>query len=370
MHLQHLQRAKRISNAAGISNIPTTAVGGAGIPTFQQLHMNAIQSIFPLLSTPKKIVVLAHYRPDGDAVGSVMGLTHYLRKLGHEVTPVVPSEVPPFLEWMPGVAELLNYEATPHPVLRALEAAELIFCLDLNDLKRTQGMEEALRAAKAPRVLIDHHMFPKDEFESGMSDPEKSSTCEMVYDFIQLHGGGEKIDLDIAACLYTGLLTDTGSFRYGATTASVHRMVADLKDRGLAHTEVHEAVFDTWTPAKMRFLGFVLSERMELLPKLNSGLIALSKADVYRFNLGTGDTEGLVNYPLSVLGIRFSTLITERAGEVRMSFRSKGDFDVNAFAREHFAGGGHFNASGGKSLLPFEETVAKFKTLLQQTYPV
>ena len=322
-----------------------------------------------MLAQPKNILVLAHYRPDGDAVGSVMGLTHYLRQGGHTVTPVVPSEVPPFLHWMPGAAEMLNYEATPHPVLRAIESADLIFCLDLNDLKRTQGMEEALRGAAAPRVLIDHHLFPKEEFQYGMSEPEKSSTCELVYDFIQLHGGGNTIDETIAACLYTGLMTDTGAFRFGNTTASVHRMVADLKDRGLHHTEVHEAVFDTWTPARMRFLGFVLSERMELFPKLNAGLIALSKADVYKFNLGTGDTEGLVNYPLSVQGIRFSTLITERAGEVRMSFRSKGDFDVNAFAREHFAGGGHFNASGGKSLLPFEETVQKFKTLLQQTYP-
>ena len=332
--------------------------------------MKPVQDIFPLLGQPKKILVLAHYRPDGDAVGSVLGLTHYLRRLGHEVTPAVPSEVPPFLHWMPGAGDLLSYEATPHPVLNAIKEAAIIFCLDLNDLKRTQGMEEALRAAPAPRVLIDHHLFPKeDEFACGLSEPEKSSTCELVYDFIQLHGGGEQIDETIAACLYTGLVTDTGAFRFPATTASVHRMVADLKDRGLAHTEVHEAVFDTWSEARMRFLGFVLSERMELFPKLKSGLIALSKEDAYRFNLGTGDTEGLVNYPLSVAGIRFSTLITERAGEVRMSFRSKGNFDVNAFARAHFAGGGHFNASGGKSLLSFEETVAKFKTLLQQTFP-
>lgn len=328
-----------------------------------------IAEIFPLLEAPRRIVIVTHYRPDGDAVGSSLGLTHYLRACGHDVTTVVPSEMPPFLGWLPGAEEVINYEARPHPVLNALAEAEVIFCLDLNDLSRTQTLETPLREATAPRVLIDHHMFPKDEFFCGTSLPEKSSTCEMVYDFIVEHGGQAKIDAVMAQCIYTGLLTDTGAFRFPATTASVHRVVADLKDRGLEHTPIHEAIFDTWTQSRMRFLGFALGERMEIFPKQKSGLIAISKRDAQLFNLGPGDTEGLVNYPLSIEGIRFSVLITERPTEVRMSFRSKGDFDVNEFARKHFNGGGHFNASGGKSNLTFAETVAKFKSLLNQYHP-
>ncbi|RYD51108.1 MAG: bifunctional oligoribonuclease/PAP phosphatase NrnA [Sphingobacteriales bacterium] len=328
-----------------------------------------ISEIFPQLAQPRRILIVTHYRPDGDAVGSLLGLTHYLRGRGHEVTPVVPSEVPAFLKWMPGTDTVLNYEAHPHPILAALKEAEIVFCLDLNDLARTQGLEQPLREATQPKVLIDHHMFPKPDFYCGMSIPEKSSTCEMVYDFIQEHGGGDSITLEAAQCLYTGLLTDTGAFRFPATTASVHRMVADLKDRGLQHTPIHEDVFDAWSFNRMRFLGFALSDRMEVFPKQKAGLIAISKKDAQLFNLGPGDTEGLVNYPLSISGIRFSVLITERPGEVRMSFRSKGDFDVNEFARLHFGGGGHFNASGGKSTLSFAETVAKFKALLNEHHP-
>lgn len=328
-----------------------------------------IREIFPQLSAPRKIFAVTHYRPDGDAIGSLLGLSHYLRSFGHTVTPVVPSEVPPFLKWLPGAEEILNYEDRPHPVLDALKDAEIIFCLDLNDLARTQGLEALIRESQVPKVLIDHHMFPKEEFFCGTSIPEKSSTCEMVYDFIQEHEGAENINPEIAQCLYTGLLTDTGAFRFPATTASVHRMVADLKDRGLEHTPVHEAVFDSWTMNRMRFLGFALADRMEILPKLKTGIIAISKRDAQLFNLGAGDTEGLVNYPLSISGIRFSALITERPNEVRMSFRSKGNFDVNEFARKNFNGGGHFNASGGKSNLSFSETVAKFKSLLNQYHP-
>ena len=322
-----------------------------------------------MLEKPRRVFIVAHYRPDGDAIGSLLGLTRYLRACGHTVTPVVPSEMPPFLGWLPDAKDVINYEAHPHPALNALKEAEVIFCLDLNDLARTQTMETPLRESTVPRVLIDHHLFPKDEFFCGTSLPEKSSTCEMVFDFITEHGGLDKIDAETAQCLYTGLLTDTGAFRFPATTASVHRMVAELKDRGLEHTPIHEAVFDSWTFNRMRFLGFALSDRLEVFPKLKTGLIAISKKDAQLFNLGPGDTEGLVNYPLSIEGIRFATLITERPNEVRMSFRSKGDFDVNTFARQNFNGGGHFNASGGKSTLSFAETVAKFKTLLNQFHP-
>jgi phosphoesterase RecJ-like protein len=212
-------------------------------------------------------------------------------------------------------------------------------------------------------------MFPQPVFQYGVSEPGKSSTCEMVYDFILLSDGAGLLDPTIATCLYTGAMTDTGSFRFSAATASVHRMVAHLMEAGLHHTRVHDEVYDAWSESRMRFLGYVLIEKMQLFPEYSAGLITLSKKDMQLFKVSTGDTEGVVNYPLSVRGIRFATLITERTDEVRLSFRSKGDFDVNAFARTHFSGGGHFNASGGRSSESFSETVARFTALLPEIHP-
>lgn len=331
--------------------------------------MKQIQDAFPLLQFPKKIFITTHHKPDGDAIGSMLGLYHYLVKKGHTVTPVSPSEVPDFLMWMPGIENVLNYEAESRKCQQALTDSEIVFCLDFNDFSRVKLLEPFLRDARQPKILIDHHMFPKPTWDYGMSIPEKSSTCEMVYDFINLYGDNALIDLNIAACLYTGVMTDTGSFRFPVTTASVHEMVADFKRRGLNHSSIHEEVYDSWSVNRMRFVGYMLIERMEIFPKWNAGLVAISKKDLQLFQLNTGDTEGLVNYPLSISGIRFATLITERSDEVKLSFRSKGDFDVNKFAREHFNGGGHFNASGGRSAASFSETIAKFKEILSDIHP-
>lgn len=331
--------------------------------------MRPIQDAFSLLQTPKKIFITTHHKPDGDAIGSMLALYHYLVKKEHTVIAVSPSEIPDFLAWLPGVELLLNYEAESKACVKALNEAEIIFCLDFNDYSRTKHLTQQLTDATQPKILIDHHLFPKPQWDYGMSIPEKSSTCEMVYDFINLNCDNELIDLDIAACLYTGLMTDTGSFRYPSTTATTHAMASDLKQKGLNHSIIHEHVNDSWSFRRMQFLGYILLEKMEVFPKLNSGLIALSRQDMKLFDVSSGDTEGLVNYPLNIAGIRFATLITERGDEVKMSFRSKGDFDVSAFAREHFHGGGHFNASGGRSNSSFSETVALFKKILSDIHP-
>ena len=331
--------------------------------------MRQIQDVFPLLQSPKHIFITTHHKPDGDAIGSMLGLYHYLTKKGHKVTPVSPGEIPDFLSWMPGVTAMYNYEFQPKEALEALKTADLIFCLDFNDFSRTKHLEQALADANQPKILIDHHLFPKPVWDYGMSIPEKSSTCEMVYDFINLCGDNALIDLDIAACLYTGVMTDTGSFKFPITSASVHAMVSDLKHRGLDHTRIHEEVYDSWSEDRMRFLGYVLIEKMEVFHKYNSALIALSRKDLNLFKTQNGDTEGLVNYPLSITGIKFATLITERTDEVKMSFRSKGDFDVSSFARQYFDGGGHFNASGGRTKTSFIETIAYFKKILSDIHP-
>ena len=331
--------------------------------------MLPIQEAFPLLETPKKIFITTHHKPDGDAIGSMLGLYHYLVKKGHEVTPVSPCELPDFLMWMPGVDYLLNYEAEPKLAQEALNDADLIFCVDFNDFSRTKHLTDLLAAATQPKILIDHHLMPAPVWDYGTSEPSKSSTAEMVYDFINLCGDNALIDNDIAECIYTGVLTDTGSFRFSITTAAVHSLIADLKNKGLEHSHIHEHIYDSWSASRMRFLGYVLLERMEIFPKYNAGLITLSKKELKLFNVQSGDTEGLVNYPLSIANVEFATLITERGDEVKLSFRSKGDFDVSSFAREHFEGGGHFNASGGRSKTSFNETVARFKEILSDIHP-
>ncbi|WP_345078022.1 DHH family phosphoesterase [Nemorincola caseinilytica] len=331
--------------------------------------MLPIHDALPLLKDPCKVFITTHHKPDGDAIGSMLALYHYLVGRGHTVTAVAPSEVPEFLRWMPGCNKLVNYEAQSDTAKNALKNADIIFGLDFNDFNRTKHLEQLVEELDKPKIMLDHHLFPKPQWTYGISMPEKSSTCEVVYDFINLCGDNALITKDIATCMYVGVMTDTGSFRFPATTASVHLMVADLMTRGIDHTRIHEEVYDSWSEGRMRFLGYVLIERMEIFRKYDAALITLSRKDMNLFNVQNGDTEGLVNYPLSIAGIRFATLITERSDEVKLSFRSKGNFDVSKFARLHFDGGGHFNASGGRSKMSFEETILHFKRILSDIHP-
>jgi phosphoesterase RecJ-like protein len=327
--------------------------------------MKDIRAFLPLLQEPKKIFITTHHKPDGDALGSTLGLYHYLIQQGHHPTVVSPSEVPDFLMWLPGIETVMNFESEPKKALKVLAEADLIFCLDFNSLSRIKTLEEPLAKATQPRILIDHHLRPDEPaFAYGMSEPEKSSTCEMVYDFIRIAGGEKYISNEVSQCLYTGLMTDTGSFRFPITTAAVHEMIADLKHRGLEHAIIHQHIYDSWSAERMRFLGYVLYEKMQIFPEQKVGIIALSLEDQHKFKIATGDTEGMVNYPLSIEDVTVAILITEKKDEVRMSFRSKGDIDVSTFAATHFSGGGHFNAAGGRSKDSLEVTLQKLKELL------
>lgn len=327
--------------------------------------MNSIADIIPILSTPKKIFITTHHKPDGDAIGSSLGLYHFLVQLGHQPVVVAPSDVPDFLQWMPGIGQVLNYEAEPKASLQQLASADLIFCLDFSRLDRVKSLEPHLRNAAQPKVLIDHHLNPELEvFQYGICNSDKSSTCEMVYDFIRFWHRSDLLNTDIMQCLYTGLVTDTGSFRYPATTASVHEMVADFKGKGFNHTVVHENVFDNDKESRLRLLGFALSERMELFPEHKLAIIHLSRQDLEKFHTGTGDTEGIVNFPLTIAGISISVLLTERKDEIKLSFRSRGNVDVSTFAQKNFNGGGHFNAAGGSSKENMETTLQRLKDLI------
>lgn len=308
-----------------------------------------------------------HQKPDGDAMGSALGLYHMLIQLGHSVTVISPTNWASFLNWMPSCKLVLDYEKETERCNKIIHEAEWIFCLDFNTLSRTRKMEDVLATAPGQRILIDHHQQPQTEvFSYGISNTEKSSTAEMVYDFITSSGHHNTINTEVGECLYAGVMTDTGSFRFPYTSASVHRMVADLKDKGLDHSAIHQALFDNFSETRLRFIGHVLINRMQVFYEYNTALIAIPAADLVKYDIKTGDTEGLVNYPLSIEGIRLAAIIIDRGEERKCSFRSKGDFDVNTFARTYFGGGGHFNAAGGQSKAPLEQVVADFVSAMKE----
>jgi bifunctional oligoribonuclease and PAP phosphatase NrnA len=329
--------------------------------------MKPVQEIFPLLTAPRKVVITTHQKPDPDAMGSSLGMYHFLTSLGHEVSIISPTNWATWLNWMPSSEVVIDYELTPDKAHDTLNKADWLFCLDFNIFSRTKHLTQKLYDFKGTKVLIDHHQQPDTaNFDYGISDTAKSSTAEMVYDFIVQSGHSDKINTPISECLYAGVMADTGSFRFASTTASVHHMVAFLKERGLEHSKVHENIYDNFLENRLRFMGHVLMNRMEVYYEYNTVLIAISKKDLLRFQIRTGDTEGLVNFPLSIQGIKLAGLVIDRDEERKWSFRSKGGFDTNTFARKYFNGGGHFNASGGRSLDSLEMTVEKFKTAMKE----
>ena len=329
--------------------------------------MKPISEIFGLIELPKKIVITFHQKPDADAMGSGLGLYHFLIQFGHSVTVISPTNWPAFLSWMPGARKVLDYEMQNDKATSVLKEAEWIFCLDFNVLNRAKKMESFLASFKGIKILIDHHQQPQTgAFDYGISDQNKSSTAEMVYDFIVTSGHSEKINNAVAECLYAGVMTDTGSFRFTSTSSSVHRMIAELKDKGLQHSQIHENLFDNFLEGRFRFFGNVLLNRMEVFYEYNTALIAIPQSDLIKYNVKTGDTEGLVNFPLSIKGIKLAAIIIDRGDERKSSFRSKGGFDVNTFARKYFNGGGHFNAAGGKNSEPLDEVVKKFKAAMKE----
>ena len=331
--------------------------------------MKTISEIFPQLSETRNIAITMHQKPDPDAMGSALGLYHFLQQLGHTVNVISPTNWADFLDWMPGCDKVLDYEnyKQKEKADTILANAQWLFCLDFNTISRTRNMAPVIKGLNCVKLLIDHHQQPEVEsFDYGISDTVKSSTCEMVYDFIVASGHADLINIEIAECLYAGVMGDTGSFRYPSASASLHRMVAALKEKGLRHTPVHDNIYDNYLENRLRFIGHVLQNRMEILYEFNTALIAVPKSDLVKYEIKTGDTEGLVNFPLSIQGIKLAAIVIDRDEERKWSFRSKGDVDVNTFAREYFNGGGHFSASGGRSYDSLDKTVQKFKQVLKE----
>ncbi len=334
---------------------------------FARMNLADAAQLKELLLQSRDIVIVPHKNPDGDAIGASLGLQHFLSTLGKNAMIIVPNEFPKFLKWMPGSDAILNFEKKNGVALELLEKADLIFTLDFNELSRTGRMEPFLTKATAKFVMIDHHQQPDTYADITYSDVSMSSTCEMIYNTIEAFGAADVMTKEIATCLYTGIMTDTGSFKFSATTSRTHRVVAHLIDKGAENMRIHQQVFDSNSPARLRLLGVALNN-LVILEEFRTAYITLRQEELDQHNYSKGDTEGFVNYGLTLEGIVFAAIFIENKEEgiIKISFRSAGDFSVNHFARSHFEGGGHTNAAGGRSTISMEETTGKFIALLPQ----
>ncbi|WP_186757390.1 DHH family phosphoesterase [Echinicola salinicaeni] len=329
--------------------------------------MLELESFKKLLSSPKKIVITTHHKPDADALGSSLGMGNYLKKKNHEVTVITPSDYPSFLYWMKGNDEVLNYEDKDHQeeITEKVAVADMIICLDFSCLKRIHELGELVRDSKAVKVNIDHHLDPEDFADFRYWSTEAAATCELVYDLIVKMGEKDLIDSDIADCLYSGIMTDTGGFRHPNTTKHVHCVTAELIGLGADNAKISRLIYDTNSVNRLKFIGFALSRRLVIHTELNTAYFWISKRDLKKYDSRTGDTEGLVNYALSLDGVKIAAMFTERKDGVKISFRSTEDVAVNQFAAKYFDGGGHKNAAGGKSDLSLKETIEKFEKLIK-----
>jgi len=323
------------------------------IDTSQRLILNA-----------NRIVVTTHKSPDGDAIGSAMAMHHFLRSLGKKPTTILPDAAPDFLHWVTDYNECVIAEEDAVKAATHIAEADLIFSLDYNHLPRTgDSVSAMLEKSTAPFILIDHHQQPGEFPVVTYSDTSACSTCEMVFRFIEQCGWIGHLNLDIAACIYLGIMTDSGSFRFHSVSYDTHRIAGELVALGLDHAEIHRNVYDTNLMDKLKLIGYALSEKLVVMPEHSTAFISLDKEELKRYNYRQGDTEGLVNQALSIRGVKMAAFFREGNNEIKASFRSKGTFDVNTFSRSHWQGGGHINAAGGMSTDSMHDTLQKFREL-------
>ena len=326
-----------------------------------------LDTLKEILTQPRKIVITTHHKPDGDAMGSSLGLYNYFIQKGHFVKLVTPTDYPYFLHWLPNNPEVIIYTEKEEESKKLVADAELIFCLDFNTLSRINELGEEVRNSNALKIMIDHHLEPEGFDDFRHWNINACATAELIYDFIaNLLEDESFITKDVATCLYTGIMTDSGSFRFPNVTANLHRIVADLIEAGAQNWRIHQQVYDNATEGRLKFLGYCLSNKLEVLREFNTALITVSKDDIKKFDIQTGETEGVVNYALSINGIKLAAFIVERNDKVKLSLRSIGDFPANEICKKYFNGGGHRNAAGGQSDESFETVIEKFKSILPE----
>ena len=325
-----------------------------------------MDSLYQLMRQPSRVVIVTHKNPDGDALGSTLALAAVLRKLMHTVTVVLPNDFPPLFNFLPGIDKVIIGEMNPEDAMAAFEKAEIIFCLDFNSLDRIDRFGLDVMASRAVKILIDHHIDPEPFADHIISKTEASSTAELVYDFLVDHSLEKYIDLQIAEALYTGILMDTGSFRY-ATNPHVFEIASALKRLGMDDYMLQIRLFNSMTEKQLKLLGHCLANRMELMSEFQAGIIWLNKDDYKNWSIGRGDTEGIVNYILMVRNMKLAVFISEQQNVTKLSFRSKGNINVQEICHTYFNGGGHRNASGGQIKASVEETLAKVKEIIPLT---
>jgi bifunctional oligoribonuclease and PAP phosphatase NrnA len=331
--------------------------------------MQELESFRELISTPKNIVITTHFKPDADALGSSLGLAGYLKKKGHTITVITPSDYPKFIAWMAGNEDVINYEDYKNRGKnnRLIANADIIFCLDFSVLARIEAMADVVRQSKAVKVMIDHHTFPEDFAQFSYHDTKAAATAQLIFQLIELLGDKSLLDVPICECLYAGIMTDTGSFRHPSTTPAVHRIAADIMELGVNTNLIHRRIYDSSTVERMKFLGFVLSEKLVIIPEYRVAYFTVTEEELKKYNSQTGDTEGIVNYGLQIEGIVMSIIIVDRPEAVKMSFRSVEEFAVNQLASKYFNGGGHRNASGGKTTgMGLQATIDRLLSILPE----
>jgi phosphoesterase RecJ-like protein len=313
----------------------------------------------------KRAVITTHHKPDGDAMGSSLGLYGFLKQMIDQVYVITPTDYADFLSWLPENDSVIIYEGNESRVKDLLKETDLVFCLDFNRLSRINQLGELIGEMSIDKVMIDHHLDPENFSTFTYWDNHSSSTCELVFEWIEDCFGPDFVTQPMADCFYTGLMTDTGNFQHNNTKPKTHIIAAKLMEHGAQHIQIHERIYDVFSPDRSRLFGYCLYHKMELIEDGKVALMSLNKEELEMFNVKTGDTEGLVNFGLSILGVVMSVLIIDRTERVKMSFRSKGDFAVNEYSAKYFSGGGHKNASGGQSEDTLENTILKFKETIK-----
>lgn len=331
------------------------------------IPQTTVDAVEKIISGNERFVILSHKNPDGDALGSSLALCHYLKSCGKDVTVVLPNAFPDFLAWLPGAKDIVLYENNVDKAKEVIERADAFFCLDFNALNRIGDVSDAVAKSVAPKVLVDHHLFPSDDFVAKISFPEACSTSELVYRLIVMLSGESAVSFDMAQCIYTGMMTDTGAFAYASSRKDIFLIVAALLETGIDKDLIYRKVFYSSSLTRMRLQGYVMYKKLKVYSKYNAALITLDNSELQRFYAVKGDTEGLVNQPLQIKGIRFSCFLREeQPGKINVSLRSVDDFPCNELAAEFFNGGGHKNASGGELHCTMAEAVQVFTAALRK----
>lgn len=327
-----------------------------------------IERLAQVIDANKMFVLTCHAGPDGDALGSTLGMAHYLKALGKEAVVIVPDAYPDFLAWMPGSQEIVRFDKYREKAGLMMAMADVIMAMDYNALSRVDDMGSLIGKAKAVKVLVDHHLHPDSFCDISFSCPQLSSTCEVVFRLVVAMGGYDRLTKQACECLYAGVMTDTGNFSYGPCTQELYLIVSMLMQKEINKDRIYNKVFNNYSEGRLRLMGYVLYKKMRVFPEEHAALITLSREEMKRFDFNKGDTEGLVNIPLQMKGVYFSAFLREDTEKdlIRVSLRSQGTFPCNKFAAQYFNGGGHLNASGGQYDGALQDAVKVFEEALKE----